>query len=226
MTVRQAAILLKRSPSTLYRWLRKGHMTPFEQAGLAVSRKGRRWIIEEKPMSEQKQEWPSYIHRGYAEQDGLTPDDLRFEQWPLSDIHLRHVATDEHYPEDIALVYSCQIPSETPHCNQYDQNGNPLPDPVGIALQSIRFELQNADTGEALDEDNRDHDNGNVIGFLAGRSPIWHRLTPGTSLHVRLIAYPLFYYINQDGAAVLAYAIGNNQHFRGPPSKATSTRSR
>lgn len=166
-------------------------------------------------MSERNQEWPSHIHREYAEQDGLTPDDLRFEQWPVSNVALRHIAPDEYFPEDIALVYSCQIPSETPHCNQYDDNNNPIPNPVGMALQSVHFELQNATTGEILDEDPRDHDNGNVIGFLGGRCALWNYLSPGTSIQVRLVAYPLFYYINRDGAAMLAYAIGNNQHFRG-----------
>ena len=53
-------------------------------------------------------------------------------------------------------------------------------------------------------------------GYLhSGSSDLWRVLTPGRTLQVRLTAMPLFFYLDEHGAAQLAYAIGHNQHFAG-----------
>ena len=100
----------------------------------------------------ENQQWPPYVHRSAAA-DGYTPDDFRFDQWAVSNVHLRHidVTQDAHFPDEIALIYGCDLPADTPLANQYDDVGNKIPDPAGIVLQSVQFDLYDADTGEELD---------------------------------------------------------------------------
>ena len=226
MTPREVARLFGVSRSTIYRWLRSGRTDRFEQAGLVASKEGRRWIIKETAMTQQP-EWPPHVHRESAEQDGLTPDDFRFDQWPVSNVHLRHidVTQGEYFPDEIALVYRCDLPPDTPQCNQYDGNDNPLPDPVGMCISSVRFELLDYETGDKLDIDSRaSHVDGAVMGLLGPGGEIWNRLTPGASLRVQLTAFVKFFYLNEDGAAMLAYSAisGNRGYFHSEQARSTT----
>ena len=223
MTVREAARLLGRSPSTIYRWLRKGHHDRFAKAGLVVGKQGRRWIIEEKTVTE-NQQWPAYVHRDYAEADGLTPEDLRFDQWPVSNVVIRHLEPGEGSARHQAVLYECDLPADTPQTNVYVEDADApdgwrkIPDPTSsMAMSSVQFELRDANTGEVLHTSNTaSHFDGKATGHLGGTGgEIWDRLTPGGSpIQVRLVAYPMFFYLNDEGGMV-AYAIGNYGYFRG-----------
>ena len=229
MTVREAARLLGRSPSTIYRWLRKGQHNRFARAGLVVRKQGRRWILEEKTVTE-NQQWPAYVKRDYAEADGLTPEDLRFDQWPVSNVVIRHLEPGEGSVRHQAVLYECDLPADTPQTNVYVEDADApdgwrkKPDPTSsMAMSSVRFELRDADTGEVLHTSNTaSHFDGKASGHLGDTGDaIWGRLTPpppgesvGAPVRVRLVAYPMFFYLNDEGGMV-AYAIGNYGYFRG-----------
>lgn len=170
-------------------------------------------------MTKKQTEWPPSVHRGYAERDGRSPEDFRHDQWPVSNILIEHPGYQ--VPREISLCYFCDIPASTPQANQYDENNNPLPDPVGMALARVKFILYEAHTNNKLDEEVvSGHSEGKVQGMVAAQedNTLWQRLTPGTSIQVFLTAIPLFYFLTEDGAAMLAYAVSNHRgYFAGEP---------
>lgn len=210
MNIREAAQLMGRSRSTLYRWLRRGHTTPFEKAGLVVSKSGRKWKIEKKT----SMDWHRQLYEDIASEDGLTPSDFTWLDYPISNVHLRHLKTDEYFSKDIVLVYRCDMPTDTPQLNVY-VDGKKLPDPLGgSALSWVKFHLRDADTLEDLDIDQRaNHTNGEVLGMLNGAGKearsLWDKLQPGgESIRVRLYATPFFFpHMN-------SYGDGGNQYSR------------
>ena len=162
-------------------------------------------------MSNEK--WPWWVARKYAEEDGRRPDEFDHWQWPVSDVRLE-------WPQDTwgdaPFRYRCAIPASTPHANQYDQAGNKLPDPTGLALSWVRFELRAVDDDEVLEQQASDHVDGAVAAHGGHRGvALWRRLVPGASIKVRLYAIPLFYYL-EGGAAMLSYAnTGHRGYFGG-----------
>lgn len=158
--------------------------------------------------------WPNQVNTRFAEQDGLTPADFDYKRWPVSNVRIRHLEPGERYRYQ-ALAYLCDISPDTPQANLYDADGKPIPDPQGICLSNVRFTLVDAGSYDILDTDNRDHDNGQVFGFLGRGAILWDRLKPGTSLDVRLQAVPMFMYIGADGGVHAEYALQNNGYFGG-----------
>ena len=160
--------------------------------------------------------WHPSVAKELAIQDGLGPADFQWAQWPVSNVRIEN-SQSRHYP----FYLRCDMPAGTPVDNQYVEDAKEptgwrkLPDPVGICLQRVEFTLRDADTHDELTQDGALLSEGVAQGKPADRSELWRRLTPGTALKVRLYARPLFYYLKADGAAMLAYAIGNNQHFAG-----------
>ena len=216
MTVREAAAYYGISRRSVYKRIKDGR--------IKAKKVRRRWVIEDPRKEESAMQWPSYVNRRFAEKDGLTPEAFKFDQWPVSDV--RFGFSDHRLRE---FEYACRMPADTPHANQYerderypsrDQRGwRKLPDPVGMALSRVKFELREADTGERFHENECDHDNGEVLGGMAvgsRKTTLWGRLPPGGSIRVRLVCYPLFYYLNEQGGAMAAYAnMGQRGYFKG-----------
>ena len=221
MTVSEAARHFGVSKSTIYRRIRKNQL---------IARKvGRRWRIEldtpvggvSSPQSQKEtrktmtpQKWPSYVHKN-AEKDGLSPSDFRFDQWPVSNARISHPLWN--LPDDIALSYHCEVPADTPYPNQYDDNGQKIPDPLGMALAWVKLKLEDASTGDKLHEKvSTFHINGKLVAYLSGAPLLWKRLTPGgPGVEVRLRAYPLFFYLDKPGSARLDYATSADGYFKG-----------
>ena len=166
--------------------------------------------------SKQHAKWHPQVHKAEAMRDGLKPEDFRFEQWPVSNVRLRNIKPGEYFPKDIALIYRCDMPATTPHANQYSEDGQKIPDPTGMALSWVKFELRDAETHFVLDKDLRDHADGKVTGMLGGRCQLWKRLLPGgDAVRVRLHSVPMFYFLKDDGAAMLAYSNRSDGYFAG-----------
>ena len=85
VSVREAARLFGVSTSTVYRWLRRGLLRRFEEAGLTVGKVGRRWKIERAQMD--------------------------LSKWPVSNVTL---AFPVGMPSDVALLGLCDMPADTP----------------------------------------------------------------------------------------------------------------
>lgn len=162
-------------------------------------------------------DWNPQVNKKYATQDGLSQDDFRYEQYTLSDLEL--VIPSERYPASIVLAYRCNIPADTPHANQYEQNDTgdwvQLPDPVGIALASVETQLISLKGEIVIQEDGRDHIDGQIEGSFSDK--IWEKLDiePGQSVKVKLSATPLFYYLNDEGGANMTYAATSDGYFKG-----------
>lgn len=162
-------------------------------------------------------DWNPQVDREFAEQDGLTEADFHWEQWPVSNVRL---VLPEFRNGYFAAYYRCNIPSSTPQANQYDKNDHPIPDPVGIALSRVQFQLIDADAHTILDEEDSDHQQGAVESYLNNGSShgpaLWRKLVPGGDpIGVKLRATPMFYYLTADGAAHAEYAKTNNGYFSG-----------
>ena len=208
MTVSKAATVYKVSKSTIYRWIKKGR--------LKAEKVGRSWRIK---MTESKQqtEWPSDVHRQHAEADGLTPNDFRRDQWPISNVRIVHPGYE--MPREVSLLYQCDVPPDTPQVNVYDKDGNKVPDPVGMALSNIKFTLYEAgwNPTPALDMAGSDHIDGFAQAFLPTKSDdlLWKRLTPGKTIKVVLVATPVFFYVDGKGGGRLDYAATADGYLRG-----------
>lgn len=206
MSVNEAAEYFNVSRSTIYRRIRSGELT--------ARKVNRRWIIEA------SMDWHPQIARRYAEADGRTPADFRWLEYPVSDVRLAHPAWDDL--SVWVLRYFAEMPTDTPHINQYeqDESGNwiRLPEPRGSVLSSLRFSLIDLADGAELDTDGRDHDNGQVQGGLTEGAPLlWERLSHGASLQVRLDAMPLFFPYNdpETGSGNNHYSAVNDGYLNG-----------
>ncbi len=169
--------------------------------------------------------WHPQVSRKMAEQDGLGPADFQWGQWPVSNVRIEN-SQSRHYP----FYLRCDMPAGTPVSNQYieDRDRKPgmqyeptewpgwvkVPDPVGLCLQSVEFRLYDAATSERLSEADTLLSDGVATSKPADRERIWSVLTPGTQVKVKLVAYPEFYFLNEQGAMV-GYAIGNQGYFKG-----------
>ena len=191
-------------------------------AGKRADGPGKTDSKQEAPMAE----WPWYVAKEYAIQDGREPEDFRFDQWPVSDAVLA-VSPSRHLP----IRYRCRIPEDTPQANVYEEvepgtgdsgarlEYRKLPDPVGMALSRVDFKMFDDDTVETLHESSTDrHDDGAVEAGVSGSDrDFWSRhLLPGQTREVRVSARPIFYFLMEDGGAQLAYAnMGLRGYFGG-----------
>ena len=226
MTVKEFAIKVCKSPSTIYRWIKKGLVKAFK--------KNRRWEIdaptetqgkpEGKPGIEQDpapekdltvdvqdvadrvgkeydkrvQEWHPSIDRETAERDGLTAKDFNWLDYPLNRVWL-----DVHKGDLRFLCDFRKVP--------------PLDKCPGINLSWVRFQLFDHATKEKLDEKLSfpNTDSKDVIAWATRRaSGLWQRAPRPGKIEVLLVATPFFDWLKKPGE-MISYAIGNNQHFTG-----------
>ena len=216
MTVKEYARRFGLSVSAVYYRIRKGIIQAFKR--------NRRWYIPP-PMEEKPMDWHPQVAKRMAQQDGLGPEDFQWSEWPVFKVRLEN-SDSRHYP----FYYRCDMPEDTPVSNQYVETKDrkpgvvyeptewpgwlKAPDPVGICLQSVEFRLYDAETNEELSEADTLLSDGVATSKPADRERLWQVLTPDTSLKVKLVAYPEFYYLNAEGSMV-GYAIGNQGYFKG-----------
>ena len=74
---------------------------------------------------------------------------MEWGKWPVSSVAL---AFPVGMPSDVALLGLCDMPADVPVANQYDDAGNALPDPVGICLSMVKFQIHD-EGGEKLAEE-------------------------------------------------------------------------
>lgn len=189
MTTREAARFFRVTIRTIYRWIKKKLVR--------AEKRGRIWDIpkQSKPGTAPERtplKWPPYIDRETAEADGLRPEDFLVDKWEVSDVKLKII--NGH------LYYYCKIPASTP-TNK------------GTSLNCVKFILEDED-GNKLDEEDSLPTDGEVFERVDPRVKLWDVLKPGTSLKVRLRAFPLFYYVHSPGSATL-YGIGNRGRIKG-----------
>lgn len=212
MTVRELAKRLGVSASTIYRRIKKGI--------IKATKVGRRWKIQQ----ETEMEWHPQVNKRFAVQDGLKPEDFQFEQWPVSNVRLEN-SESRH----AAFYFKCDVPDDIPLDNQYIQEKDrkpgveyepaekgwlKIPDPVGMCLSGVTFQLY-SETHDLLCEKSSLPVEGTVQTQPGDRIELWNRLTPGTSINVKLVVYPMFYYLKEDGSAMNAYAASNQGYFKG-----------
>lgn len=207
MTVRELAGKLGVSVSTVYRHIKRGLIKAVKIGG--------RWKIQQ----EKEMDWNSQVHKQTAIQDGLKPEDFDWSRWPVSNVRL--INSESRYALFFCL---CDIPKDTPLDNQYDENNSPLPDPVGITLAKVKLELYDADTNELLNTNTTLPFEGECRATPKDGSRFWNVLTPGSSIQVKLVAYPMFYYLKEDGSAMNAYAVGHQGYFKGDEVKSQTYR--
>ena len=63
---------------------------------------------------------------------------LEYMQWPVSNVTLVHPVG---LPSDVALLGLCNMPTDVPVNNQYEEDGTKIPDPVGICLAMVQFQV-------------------------------------------------------------------------------------
>ena len=139
--------------------------------------------------------WDGQVERAAAEADGLTAGDLNFMQWPVTNVRIEPSNT-----RHIAFWYTCDIHPDVPKCNLYREDGSMIPDPKGLCLQSVKFELMDAMmSNRKLDAQVTLPSSSQVRGVPTSQAALWQALTPGTIIHVKLIAWPVFFFLNPDG---------------------------
>lgn len=170
-------------------------------------------------------DWPPQVNREYAEKDGLAPADFDISKWPVANVRI------EAGGPSVAAVYRCDMPPGTPHMNVYVKDDSDptgyrmLPDPVGMVLSRVEFQLVDVLSGVVLDTDGRDHEHGKVTGFLNDGGPhgsgpwFWSYLEPGIGIEVKLRATPMFCYLSVDGSMHAEYANANDGYFAGVTSE-------
>lgn len=189
----------------------------------------RRWRRRRK-----RARWPDQVHQRSAKADGLTPADFNYVQWPLKDaVRLSHAApNDPHF----VTYYDCEFKALPPLANRYqlvepgtgefgnDREYAALPDPVGLCLSRVKFELRDEETGEVLHENGTEpNEDGKVRGGDVGEQKsrgLWDLLAPapgadGPKVEVCLVAYPLFMFLEEGGGMRADYAVGNRGYFKG-----------
>ena len=159
-----------------------------------------------------------------ARQDGRSPEDFRFEQWPVSNVRIEN-STSRYFP----FFMRCDIAEGTPLDNQYveardrkpdvlyqDAGGGwwKIPDPVGMCLARVEFELWGDGESLMIAEADTLPTAGVAQGKPGRRDKIWQLLTPRTTIKVRLFAYPVFYFLNEQGGMV-SYSTRSDGHFVG-----------
>lgn len=165
--------------------------------------------------------WNPQVDKKRATKHGLTADDFRFEHYTLSDLELvlPEAIEGAYYPAEIVLAYRCDIPKETPQCNQYnliDGNYIAIPDPKGICLEAIETQVIIAETGAVVDEDGRGHIDGKVVGSFTDKLFEKLNLTDaGDTVKVRLTSKPRFFWLNDEGGADMTYCNNSNGSFNG-----------
>ena len=178
------------------------------------------------PQKGEHMDWPANVHRETAEADGFKPEDFRYHQWPVSNVRCEN-SDSRHYP----FYFRCDMPKDTPLCNQYveekdrkpgvqyEDGGTPgwlkVPDPVGLCLQSVDFRLLDANTGEKLAENVSYLTDGAAMSKPKDRQPLWKRLVPYTSIQVKLVAFPDFFFLGKDGGMQGQYANTSDGQFKG-----------
>lgn len=208
MTVKEAARYFKVSASTIYRRIKKGV--------LRAIKVGRRWKVYKQVRK--RVEWPSYVHES-ARADGLGPNDFEFKQWPVSKVKL---SVEDTQKWGQILRFQCRISKDVPQANGYvDTPNGPkwLPDPVGMCLSRVRLELLDGFTGEVFGRINSGPDDTGLVDcwMTSHRklSKLWKRLRPGGNFMLELRAFPLFMYLDKEGAVRADYATGSNGYFKG-----------
>lgn len=231
MTVAEAARALSVSKSTIYRRIRAGT--------IPATKVGRRWVVgglnlpepEAPPVTAQPKPapWPPDVHRRSAEREGRKPEDFRINQWPVSNVILRHPFGS---PSDIALLYRCNMPADTPRDNQYVEDKSErtgyrkLPDPVGMCLSRVKFQMRDLETGSLLNEEVGLGEAGEYEAGAANRDlkDLWSRLKPGGEpVQVQVLAFPLFYFLGEDGGVKGHYFIGHRGYRAGAEVYAART---
>ena len=161
--------------------------------------------------------WNPQINQELAEQDGLTPEDFNWLDYPISNVRLTHPPEGSNSRWN--LTYLAEMPTDTPQVNRYDADGQRLSDPRGSALSRVRFTLIDVTDGATLHQDLRDHIDGQVQGGIteAPDDLIWKRLLPGAFMQVQLEAIPLFFpYNNPDtGSGGIEYSNVNRGYLGG-----------
>ena len=219
ISVTEAMVEFSISRGTVYRRIKTGKLNAHKE--------GRSWRIELAETgasgSVSSNTWNPQIHRSSAEEVGLTPADFTWLDYPISNVRLAHPFHGSS--SRWALFYLAEMPSNTPHLNQYEQVGDDwiaIPDPTGSALAWVKFKLIDTSDGVDIHDDNRDHVNGEIQGGIteAKNDLIWKRLLPGTTLTVRLEAVPYFFpYSNPEAGEggnflttnVHGYLVGNTE---------------
>lgn len=179
-----------------------------------------------------RMEWPEQVHQGMARRDGLTPKDFHYDRWPVFNVHLTHSVPGD---PNFVTYYMAEFPAPPPQANQYvevepgtgehgkDREYDKLADPVGLALSRCVFELRAEEDGEVLHRDARAHTDGKVQGGDAGSGgsrALWDRLAAppgqdGPVVEVRLVAFPMFMWLAEDGGMQGQYAVGHRGYFKG-----------
>ena len=180
--------------------------------------------------TEQTMDWNPQIHRQIAEQDGFTPADFTWLEYPVSNVRLEFNSS-----RHIDLSYLADLPPNTPQVNVYIEEKDrvegveyedaeagwlKIPDPVGTALAWVRFDLiDTADRAELHSSSSPSHFDGAIQGGLSATAqgvPLWDRLTPGGSIRVQVEACPEFFpWVDENGGGRLQYATNANGYFKG-----------
>ena len=126
---------------------------------------------------------------------------MDLSKWPVSNVSLAHPVG---MPSDVALLGLCDMPADVPVANQYDDAGNKLPDPVGICLSSVKFQIVTAG-GETLAEAAGLPHYGKVRCVFGSRDlpALWQHLDQDGDVRLRVVAWPRFYELDEDGHAHL-----------------------
>lgn len=180
--------------------------------------------------------WHPQIHRRFAEKDGRVPSDFTWMQYPISNVRFSLPFQGEQHR---TLIYEAEISPDTPQTNQYFKADERDPGKTykevlfgsetwyelvvtGTALSRVKFSLIDLADHEVLHESATGHIDGAVEAGM-GQGPaardalLWKRLTPGTTLRVRLEAIPLFfpYCDPETGSGGTEYAMQNNGYHGG-----------
>lgn len=124
----------------------------------------------------------------------VTPQ-LEYMQWPVSNVTLAHPVG---MPRDVALLGLCDMPTDTPVANQYKDDGTKIPDPVGICLSMIKFQLWSGK--EKLAEEAALPHDGKVRCIFGSNdlSALFKRMDSKT-VPIHVVAYPRFYELDEKG---------------------------
>lgn len=216
MTTREAAHWFGVSIRTIRRRIHKGI--------LSAKKVNRRWVVDVEPNPVR---WPFYVHKSYAIADGLKPEDFDFYRWPITNVDI--LASLHKW----TIVYTCEMPNDTPVDNQYIQAKDrkpgieyesaqggylKIPDPKGLCLASVEFLLKDIKNDKVLHEQSalKTFDNKVIqAGPTDHRCELWKVLQPGKSINVQLSAYPKFYFLGEDGGMKGHYALMGLQGYFG-----------
>ena len=183
-------------PDSIRRWSQAAEQVKAGQKDLALIRKCIedaslselsmltvvRSIVSPTPVTDEQMAWA----RERLERREAPPMDV--SKWPVSNVTL---AFPVGMPSDVALLGLCEMPKDVPVANQYDDAGNKLPDPVGICLSSVKFQIYTAG-GEKLAEEAALPHEGKVRCVFGGKDlpAMWEHIRADGDVRVRLVAWP------------------------------------